>query len=118
MDPQGRSPLRVTHLGHRNVRNLSASRWEPTAGINVIFGENGQGKTSLLEAIYLATTTRSFRTSKLGLLVSHDAKELAIRLTFEAGEGPPSVQDATWQHGRLALSVDGAKPPSAEPVTS
>lgn len=45
----------------RNFRNIEELRFQPSVGLNVIEGENGQGKTSLLEAIHLSVTLRSFR---------------------------------------------------------
>src|SRR5215210_3940079 len=46
-----------------NFRNLSGKiSWG--SGLNIIFGENGQGKTNWLEAIYLLATTKSFRTQR------------------------------------------------------
>lgn len=55
----------LTSLTLRTFRNLADQSWSPTAGRNLIFGLNGAGKSSLLEAVYLVTTTRSFRTSRL-----------------------------------------------------
>ena len=48
-----------------NFRNLQG---EISCGryLNIIFGDNGQGKTNWLEAIYLLSTTKSFRTARLG----------------------------------------------------
>ena len=47
-----------------NFRNLSGKVvWG--AGLNIIYGDNGQGKTNWLEAIYLLATTKSFRTQRL-----------------------------------------------------
>src|SRR5881227_523585 len=46
-----------------NFRNLSGKvSWG--AGLNIIYGDNGQGKTNWLEAIYLLATTKSFRTQR------------------------------------------------------
>jgi DNA replication and repair protein RecF len=46
-----------------NFRNLSGKiAWG--SGLNLIYGDNGQGKTNWLEAIYLLATTKSFRTEK------------------------------------------------------
>ncbi len=51
-------------LEAHNFRNLSGKiSWG--AGLNVIYGDNGQGKTNWLEAIYLLATTKSFRTQRL-----------------------------------------------------
>lgn len=54
-----------------DVRNISKLEMAPTRHLNVIAGNNGQGKTSILEAIYILATSRSFRTSKLPELLRH-----------------------------------------------
>lgn len=52
---------KITKLQAQNFRNLSSSVFEFTSGINCIFGQNGNGKTNLLEAVYLLTNRKSFR---------------------------------------------------------
>jgi DNA replication and repair protein RecF len=52
---------KVKKLQAQNFRNLSPSVFEFTPGINCIFGENGNGKTNLLEAVHLITNKKSFR---------------------------------------------------------
>lgn len=54
----------VTKLGYKNYRNLEDGFVEPGRGINVIYGENAQGKTNLLEAFWLFTGGHSFRGAK------------------------------------------------------
>jgi len=49
----------------QRFRNLSDIDWSPDSGMNVIFGENAQGKTNLLEGIFILSTLRSFRTRHL-----------------------------------------------------
>ena len=51
------------------MRNLEPLHLAPRERFNVFVGDNGQGKTNLLEAIYVVAALRSFRTSKLGDLV-------------------------------------------------
>lgn len=53
--------MKVTRLSINRFRNLSDVFCEPSAGVNVFYGENGQGKTNLLEAIWLFTGAKSFR---------------------------------------------------------
>lgn len=55
----------VLSLEVRNFRNLEDSVVPFQSGINWLKGDNGQGKTSCLEAIYFALTTKSFRTHRL-----------------------------------------------------
>lgn len=49
----------------QRFRNLSDIDWNPGSAMNVIFGENAQGKTNLLEGIFILSTLRSFRTRHL-----------------------------------------------------
>ncbi len=56
----------------RNFRNIENCRVTLDEGINVITGNNGQGKTNFLESIYYLSTTRSFRISKDQELIMHE----------------------------------------------
>lgn len=56
--------MRLTRLKTENFRNLAAVDLVPGPGVNVIYGENAQGKTNLIEAIYLLTGQKSFRAAK------------------------------------------------------
>ena len=63
-------------LEAQNFRNLNG-KILCGKGLNIIFGENGQGKTNWLEAIYLLATTKSFKTAKLSETICF-GEELAI----------------------------------------
>ncbi len=69
----GKKMLLLTLRLH-NFRNFKEEfiRFHPK--LNLIYGENAQGKTNLLEAIYLLSTGRSFRTSNYSDLIRHDEK--------------------------------------------
>ena len=54
----------IKRLGFENYRNLVSSEIYPDSGINVIYGNNAQGKTNLLEAVWLFTGGHSFRGNK------------------------------------------------------
>jgi DNA replication and repair protein RecF len=60
------------------LRNLKAVRLALPAGLTLITGRNGQGKTSLLEAAYLLATGRSFRARKLDELVAWSGGPLRV----------------------------------------
>ncbi len=57
-------PLHLTSLRILQFRNIESLLWEPSPGVNLICGENGQGKTNVLEAIQLGLLGRSFRTRR------------------------------------------------------
>lgn len=54
----------LAHLAAHRFRNLRNVQWRPGAGSHLLLGSNGAGKTSLLEAVHLVATTRSFRTPR------------------------------------------------------
>lgn len=66
----------LTELEARNFRNLGGSAVCGT-GLNILLGENGQGKTNWLEAIFFLATTRSFRTAKLSEAINFN-EQLAV----------------------------------------
>ncbi|MCB1023193.1 MAG: DNA replication and repair protein RecF, partial [Acidobacteria bacterium] len=61
-----------------NFRNLNG-RIECGNGSNIIFGENGQGKTNWLEAIHILATTRSFKTARLQEAIEFSSETAIIR---------------------------------------
>jgi len=63
-------------IAPRDFRNLGSDEIEFVPSTNLIVGENGQGKTNLLEAIYFLATTKSFRTSHLSSLLRFDSSGL------------------------------------------
>jgi len=68
------SALKVT-----DFRNLAEAELSPcAAGLNIICGNNGSGKTSLLEAIHYLSMGKSFRCSVAGQLIKHETEKFSI----------------------------------------
>lgn len=78
--------MTIQRLNLTNFRNIASADLEPAAGINLLVGENASGKTSLLEAIYLLSLVRSFRSKKLNNLISHSAKQFTVFAQIKAAE--------------------------------
>lgn len=98
--------MRLARLEADRLRNLRGVEVELPAGLSVLIGRNGQGKSSLLEAIYLLATGRSFRTRRQEELVCKDGGPLRV-----AGrvEGPHGLTKLTvvMADGERSLLVDG-----------
>ena len=69
-----------------NYRNYSALRIDFAPGTNLIYGDNAQGKTNLLEAIYACATTSSHRSSKDKEIIAFGEEEAHVRLFVEKKE--------------------------------
>ncbi len=89
----------------RDFRNLESLDWRPSVGSHLILGANGAGKTSLLEAVYLAATTRSFRTPKAAELCRHGAP--GFHLALAVGEGGRTELEYGWSGGERRRTVNG-----------
>ncbi len=64
--------MRLDTLNIENYRNISSARFIPSPDLTVICGNNGQGKTNLLESIWLLTGGKSFRGSKDAELIKEN----------------------------------------------
>lgn len=84
-------------------------RVEPDPGVNVFVGDNGSGKTSLLEAVgYLASLT-SFRGSPEAALIREGADAAVIRGDFASGTGTTRVEVEIPAAGRRRVQVNGKR---------
>ena len=70
--------MSLTHLIVSNVRNIQYVDIEFHQGVNLFFGPNGSGKTSLLEAIYLLSRGRSFKTASSRKIIRHGQQALTV----------------------------------------
>ncbi|MGX5200320.1 DNA replication/repair protein RecF [Aliikangiella sp. IMCC44632] len=70
--------MHLTHLKLQGCRNLVTTEMRMHPKLNIIFGLNGAGKSSVLEAVSILTSGRSFRTSKLDLVVSAQDEQFIV----------------------------------------
>ena len=70
--------MSVTQLTFHGLRNLAPVTIHPSPRINVIYGVNGSGKTSLLEGIHILGMGRSFRTRQLKNAIQSEAPYMTL----------------------------------------
>ncbi len=99
--------MTIERLDIQHLRNISRARLEFGGQFNVITGINASGKTSLLEAIYLLGTGRSFRTNRLQHIIQTENEQFTVstRLRSEGG-ALITTGMALNKKGRI-LRVDG-----------
>lgn len=103
--------MRVTRLAVRDWRNLHRAELWSDARFVVLHGDNAQGKTNLLEAVWMLATLRSFREVRPRRLVRQGAKVAHIEAT---AVGHTGTRQLRWRlvDGNRKLELDGAVPGS------
>lgn len=91
----------------RNIKDLSLDFED----VNIIWGENAQGKTNLIEAIYLFTGGKSFRGAKDNQLVMMGEEQSRLKISFD-GSGREQNAEISIKNKRVA-SLNGVKKKSA-----
>jgi DNA replication and repair protein RecF len=102
-------PLAVEWLQVRGFRNLTSVELALGPRLNVVSGDNGQGKTNLLEATYVLATSRSFRTAKIPELVQAGPGAASVRASVREG-GDAREQSVGLQSGQRLARIDGKRP--------
>jgi DNA replication and repair protein RecF len=98
--------MRLVSLSIRDFRNLAAVDLDPSPRATILVGENGQGKTNLLEAIFFLTTLKPLRGARLQELVRFGSERAQVAADFD---GPGGLRRAAVQvqaGGRTAF-LDG-----------
>jgi len=98
----------LTALRAENLRNLRDVDLRLPPGLTVVGGGNGEGKTSLLEAMYLLGTGRSFRTRKVEELVRWNEGPMRVRGHVKERHGEVELAVAVTAEGKELL-INGAK---------
>ena len=97
---------RVRTLRVQHVRTHNDITVEPNERVTVITGANGSGKTSLIEALYVALQGSSFKGSD-GELLSHNEPWYRIDVGFESGSARTVKFEPNRPSGRKQFIIDG-----------
>ena len=94
------------------VRNLSAQRLVMGSEINLISGPNGSGKSSIVEALSMLSTGRSFRSSSVRSVIQHGREDCIVQAQVRYRGSVRSLGIRRSKTGELTLRLDG------EPMSS
>jgi len=76
--------MRLRSLELKDYRNISSLSAEFGSGCNIIYGENGQGKTNILESIYMCSFGKSHKNSRERDIINYNAQEAHIKSEFSS----------------------------------
>lgn len=97
--------MHLAHLRLRDFRNYARLDADFSPGVHLLLGDNAQGKTNILEAIYLMATLRSFRGVGGAQMVRHGQKGYFVGGKV-VGQGGHEIK-LYWSSRERSLSLDG-----------
>ncbi|MGB5811523.1 MAG: DNA replication and repair protein RecF [Polyangiales bacterium] len=106
------SPTRVTALRVQGFRNLEAFTFSPGPHFNVIHGDNGAGKSNLLEAIDYLGALKSFRGAKTDDLIGLNQDSAVLEAAIAGAAAPHKLRIELGRHTRRKLVLDSKRPRS------
>lgn len=92
-----------------NFRCYERATLKPCAGITVLCGDNAQGKTALLEAVYLCCTGRSHRTPRERELIRWQERHGRVTVKAQRRDGSHEVRIDLFQDQRRTVTVGGTR---------
>lgn len=99
----------IKRLELADYRNYDSLDLQFDKGTNILYGDNAQGKTNILEAIYVAATTKSHKGSKDNEIVNFNKEEAHIR-TYLEKEGVETRVDMHLRKNKSkGIAIDGQK---------
>ncbi len=94
-------------------RNLNDIHTTFSPGFNLVFGENGSGKTSLLEACYFASVGRSFRDASIDPVIQQNQNDCLVRAGVEVRNQTYQIGISRHRDGQRDIRMNGDKVPRA-----
>ena len=104
--------MKVLSLSAEGYRNLASVSLCPDEGVNVICGDNAQGKTNLIEAIWNFTGAKSFRPSKERDFVKKGERVATLSLSFSAQGREQSAKLRYGERREILLNGVGMTSPA------
>lgn len=90
-----------------NFRNISKASLDFHPELTVLHGNNAQGKTNLLEAVFTASWGKSFRAARETELIKDGADEALTRLVFDSAEREQEICCRFFREGRHKIEING-----------
>ena len=104
--------MKVNALEFTNYRNLCDNKIFPSDRVNVIYGNNAQGKTNLLESIWLFSGGHSFRGSKENELIKFGSDKAKLYMEFNSGKRDQKAE-IVFSGSKKEVTINNVKKSSA-----
>ena len=97
----------IESLELKNYRNYDELHMQFSPGTNILYGNNAQGKTNILEAVYVCCTTKSHRSNKDREMIRFHEDESHIKLTVRKNDVPYRIDMHLKKNKAKGVAING-----------
>lgn len=98
--------MKVNKISLKNFRNYESLELSFDSSINIFIGENAQGKTNLIEAIYLCAFAKSFRRQNSAEMIMHEKNQCSVTVNAERDEIDKKISITIDSSGKKMVRID------------
>ncbi len=99
----------IKEITLKNFRNYKEQKIELNENVNVFYGNNAQGKTNILEALYFCALGRSFRTFKEAELIAFQEPNASIEVNYEKGGRKQTIFVSLSKKNNKIIKLNGIR---------
>ena len=99
--------MTIESIELKNYRNYEELHMELSQGTNILYGDNAQGKTNILEAVYVCCTTKSHRGAKDRDMIRFGEDESHIKLQIKKGAVPCRIDMHLKKNKPKGIAING-----------
>lgn len=90
-------------------RNYDAQQVSFCPGVNILYGNNAQGKTNVIEAVHLLSTGKSHRTKQLSEMMQYGSKSFQLIATVDTGDREETIEMRYRKETGREIYINGVK---------
>lgn len=101
--------MHIKNISLINFRNYEHEEIELNKGVNIFYGQNAQGKTNIIESVYLLSTGKSHRSQKDNELINWNNKESKIKIAYEKDKQNNIIEMYLKNNQRKLIKLNGVR---------
>ncbi|NVK23106.1 MAG: DNA replication/repair protein RecF [Kangiellaceae bacterium] len=98
--------MQIHNLSISHLRNIQPCKLDFSDQLNIIYGDNAAGKTSILEALYILGNGRSFRTAKHAKVIEHQQDAFTLFAQFQSLESQHKLGLKRQRNGDITIKLN------------
>lgn len=99
----------IDSLKIKNYRNFKEAEIKLNSSLNIFIGDNGQGKTNLMESIYLSSIGRTFRLNSENELINFNENKSSIEVNFTKANYKTQISIELEKNKKKQVYINGVK---------